>query len=220
MAYRVVDSEFNRANYASIIGKTYDSPPAYAQVIEVKGPGECGEVAAGIFRVYATSEALTKGWDRLPTEMREETLEKIKKRVDDLVNDKKVSIETSKNVLDAIQTLKQVNEGNAQISLSPQDKLMPKVINMAVSSIGECVCGQKTEVIQNKPPTRDQVRVETWEERDQLHIGIQDKQSGNYYADWWGDEARQMFEDGFFLAGSDLENSVLGYAEDMGILAK
>jgi hypothetical protein len=29
-----------------------------------------------------------------------------------------------------------------------------------------------------------------------------------------------MFEDGFFIGGHDLENSVLGYAEDMGILAK
>jgi len=30
--YRVVDNEFNRANYSDIIGEIYDSPPGYANV--------------------------------------------------------------------------------------------------------------------------------------------------------------------------------------------
>ena len=68
-------------------------------------------------------------------------------------------------------------------------------------------------------PTRDDVRVEVWEERDRLHIGIQNKETGNYYASWWDDEARQMFEDGFFKPAPHLEGSVLEYAEEMGILA-
>jgi hypothetical protein len=71
-----------------------------------------------------------------------------------------------------------------------------------------------------KKPTRDDVRVEVWEERDRLHIGIQDKKTGDYYASWWDDEAREMFEQGFFKSGRGLEASVLEYAEDMGILAK
>ena len=69
-------------------------------------------------------------------------------------------------------------------------------------------------------PTRDDVRVELWEERDRLHIGIQDKDTGDYYKSWWDDDARQMFEDGFFKRGPKLEESVLDYAEEMGILAK
>jgi hypothetical protein len=69
-------------------------------------------------------------------------------------------------------------------------------------------------------PTRDQVRVEVWEERDRLHIGIQNKETGEYYASWWDDEARQMFEDGFFKSSPGLEKSVLDYAEDVGILTK
>jgi len=69
-------------------------------------------------------------------------------------------------------------------------------------------------------PTRDDVRVEHWEERDRLHIGIQDKDSGDYYASWWDDEARQMFEDGFFERKPKLEKSVLDYAEEMGILTR
>jgi hypothetical protein len=69
-------------------------------------------------------------------------------------------------------------------------------------------------------PTRDQVRVERWEERDRLHIGIQDKETGDYYMSWWDDQAREMFEDGFFKSGRGFEESVLSYAEDIGILAK
>jgi len=79
-------------------------------------------------------------------------------------------------------------------------------------------------------PTRENVDVVTWSERDRLHIGIQDKETGDYYADWWDDEARQMFEDGFFKPGvpqyswekpgREFVDSVLQYAEDIGILAK
>lgn len=72
-----------------------------------------------------------------------------------------------------------------------------------------------------KKPTRYDVIVTQWAERDRHHIGIVDKATEQIsYADWWDDDARQMFEDGFFLAGKDFENSVLGYAEDMGILSK
>jgi len=69
-------------------------------------------------------------------------------------------------------------------------------------------------------PTRDDVRVELWEERDRLHIGIQNKETGDYLISWWDDEARQMFEDGFFKRGPKLEESVLDYAEERGFLAK
>jgi len=69
-------------------------------------------------------------------------------------------------------------------------------------------------------PSRDKVNVVKWEERDRLHIGIQDKETGDYYASWWDQEARDMFEDGFFKSGPKFEESVLQYAEDMGMLKK
>ena len=70
------------------------------------------------------------------------------------------------------------------------------------------------------PPSRDKVNVVKWEERDRLHIGIQDKETGDYYASWWDAEARDMFEDGFFKSGRQFEESVLEYAEERGILEK
>ena len=78
----------------------------------------------------------------------------------------------------------------------------------------------KSQMKKRETPSRDDVRVELWEERDRLHIGIQDKETGDYYQSWWDDDARQMFEDGFFKSGPELEESVLAYAEEMGILAK
>ena len=72
----------------------------------------------------------------------------------------------------------------------------------------------------SKKLSRDDVRVEVWEERDRLHIGIQNKETGDYLASWWDDEAREMFEQGFFKSEPELKESVLEYAEDMGILEK
>ncbi len=65
---------------------------------------------------------------------------------------------------------------------------------------------------------RGDVRVEVLEERDRLHIGIQDNKTGDYIASWWDDDARQMFEDGFFKSRR-LKESVLDYAEEVGLLA-
>lgn len=80
-------------------------------------------------------------------------------------------------------------------------------------------------------PARVDVRVEVWSERDRLHIGIQDKVTGQYVASWWDEEAREMMEQGFFYSiGSlgwripvemrKLEDSVLDYAEEQGLLSK
>jgi len=58
--------------------------------------------------------------------------------------------------------------------------------------------------------------VSVWEERDRLHI----KLTGTDDTDlnWWDDDARQMFEDGFFKSQPDLEESVIEYARERGLL--
>lgn len=81
--------------------------------------------------------------------------------------------------------------------------------------VGEGILGHSSKKL-----SRDDVRVEVWEERDRLHIGIQNKETGDYLKSWWDDDAREMFEQGFFKSGPKLKESVLEYAEDMGILEK
>ncbi len=116
----------------------------------------------------------------------------------------------------------------AQDYVSLHDKLR----DILLEDFKQCECEPAGSVARKaKPPTADQVQIEVWEERDRLHIGIQDKNTGQYYASWWDDKARQMFTDGFFKgsiihgelsqsADTELANSVLVYALEMGILSK
>lgn len=79
-------------------------------------------------------------------------------------------------------------------------------------------------------PTRDDVAVRTWSERDRLGIWIVDNRTDETIAEWWDEVAREMFEAGFFKPGvpqhsweepsREFVDSVLDYAEDMGWLAK
>lgn len=60
--------------------------------------------------------------------------------------------------------------------------------------------------------------VDTWEERDRLHIHLTGTDGTD--VSWWDDDARQMFEDGFFQRQPRLEESVIEYAREMGLLGQ
>jgi uncharacterized membrane protein (UPF0127 family) len=80
-----------------------------------------------------------------------------------------------------------------------------------------------------KRPTRHNVEVGTWAERDRLGIWITDRRTGETIAEWWDEDAREMFEQGWFKPGVPQRTiekpsrafveSVLNYAESVGILA-
>lgn len=57
----------------------------------------------------------------------------------------------------------------------------------------------------------------TWEERDNLAIDLVDESTGMELGHWVDDEAREMFEDGFFNA-RNLIGSVVEYLESVGAL--
>lgn len=67
-------------------------------------------------------------------------------------------------------------------------------------------------------PKASDVNVEVWEERDRLHIQAVHKQTGVTIAEWWDDDARSMFEDGFFRRGRELKPSVVAYLQDMRLV--
>lgn len=64
--------------------------------------------------------------------------------------------------------------------------------------------------------SHNQPHVEVWEERDRLHIHL--LKGERTVAEWWDEDAREMFEDGFFKRGKELEPSVIAYAESVGLL--
>jgi len=79
-------------------------------------------------------------------------------------------------------------------------------------------------------PTRDDVRVEAWQERDRLGIYVTDNRNEKTIIEWWDDNAREMFEQGWFKPGvpqyswekptPEFVNSVLEYCEHIGVLRK
>jgi hypothetical protein len=57
----------------------------------------------------------------------------------------------------------------------------------------------------------DNLSVDIWEERDRLGIWATDLRRGKVEFEVWDDDARQMFEDGFFKQGKDFDESVREY---------
>ncbi|MDD4987194.1 MAG: DUF192 domain-containing protein, partial [Dehalococcoidales bacterium] len=77
-------------------------------------------------------------------------------------------------------------------------------------------------------PTRHDVEIGTWVERERTAVWLTDKRSGKTVAEWWDEDAREMFDQGWFkpgdirqqtITGRDFEESVLDYAESTGLLA-
>ncbi len=76
-------------------------------------------------------------------------------------------------------------------------------------------------------PTRNDVEVHSWVERDRLLIWLEDKRTGDIIAEWRDEEAVEMFDQGWFergdirhqsISGREFEESVLDYAESVGLL--
>ncbi len=64
-----------------------------------------------------------------------------------------------------------------------------------------------------------EVEVSTWFERDRAHIEIWDLKTNKTLAEWWDEEVAELIEDGFFRLGRKFEQSVIEYAESIGIPA-
>ncbi len=85
------------------------------------------------------------------------------------------------------------------------------------------------DIIPPRKPARYDVTVEAWQERDRLGIWITDKRTDKTVTEWWDEDAREMFEQGFFKPGvpqysrekpgREFVDSVLDYAESVGLLA-
>ncbi len=67
-------------------------------------------------------------------------------------------------------------------------------------------------------PSASEVHVHVWEERDNLQIELRDTRNEQTIAMWVDEDARQMFEDGFFQRGARLAGSVIQYARDLHLL--
>jgi hypothetical protein len=64
-----------------------------------------------------------------------------------------------------------------------------------------------------------EVKVVKWDERDRLWIAVQDIRTGQVIAEWWDQDAADMFEDGFFDR-RNLDRSVIDYLSERVIPKK
>ena len=88
---------------------------------------------------------------------------------------------------------------------------------------------EKTSTGERGKPSRHNVQIGAWAERDRIGIWITDKRTGKTVAEWWDEDAQEMFEQGWFkpgdirhqtITGRAFEESVLNYAESVGLLGK
>lgn len=60
-----------------------------------------------------------------------------------------------------------------------------------------------------KPRTISNTRITVWQERDRLHIALEDMDTDKTLIEWWDEDAQQMIEDGFL----DIHEAILGRLE-------
>lgn len=94
---------------------------------------------------------------------------------------------------------------------SPRENRRRRNLNIDPQPYGQYAYGR-----QNPGGCADHLHVNVWEERDRLSIIVTDD-NDNPIAEWWDDDARQMFEDGFFRRGRGLVPSVIAYVEEHGM---
>ena len=110
-----------------------------------------------------------------------------------------------------------------------REPLYPHVPGKKEPKFPHVTKGQQLQRLpQTIKPTRYDVEIGTWAERDRLGIWLTDKRTGKSIAEWWDENAREMFDQGFFkpgdirqqtITGRAFEESVLDYAESVGLLA-
>jgi hypothetical protein len=93
----------------------------------------------------------------------------------------------------------------------------PRYREMRARDAGLPVDNTKTNPRARRLPRAEDVDLYVWEERDRLHIEARNRKTEKTIAEWWDDDARQMFEDGFFDSRR-LEHSVVKYLQDVGLV--
>jgi hypothetical protein len=100
--------------------------------------GKCQVPAEDTIKIYNISKALTRGWDGIPKEVREETLLGLKDKVATGWEKKIIRDDDFHRVQENIDTLIQYNKGVGTIH-NVKEFTKP-VLDMAIHSISDCEC--------------------------------------------------------------------------------
>jgi Zn-dependent M32 family carboxypeptidase len=100
--------------------------------------GHCQIHAEDSIKIYNISKALTQGWDRIPKEMREETLMGLKDKVTSSWEKGRVRKEDFHRVHENLDTLLKYNKGEGTIH--DVKGFTKPVLDMAIHTISDCEC--------------------------------------------------------------------------------
>lgn len=88
--------------------------------------------------------------------------------------------------------------------------------NWMKHDIGCKKCGEEVKV--SDLPLIELFDVDMWAERDRLGIWVTNKERDKVVFEVWDDDARQLFDDGFFKPGNGLKESVLEYLKNTKVI--
>jgi hypothetical protein len=100
--------------------------------------GKCQVPAEDTIKIYNISKALTRGWDGIPKEVREETLMGLKDKVATGWEKKIIRDDDFHRVQENIDTLIQYNKGVGTIHNIKE--FTKPVLDMAIHTISDCEC--------------------------------------------------------------------------------
>lgn len=100
--------------------------------------GKCQVLAEDTIKIYNISKALTRGWDGIPKEIREETLMGLKDKVATGWEKKIIRDDDFHRVQENIDTLIQYNKGVGTIHNIKE--FTKPVLEMAIHTISDCEC--------------------------------------------------------------------------------
>jgi len=96
----------------------------------------------------------------------------------------------------------------------PEDELRDFLNSKGIEAGIESSCTVNTTVAGGGDSAEEGLLVDIWEERDRLGIWVTDAQTGDIVFEVWDDDARQLFEDGFFKPGKAFKESVVNYVKE------
>jgi hypothetical protein len=66
--------------------------------------------------------------------------------------------------------------------------------------------------------SQERYNIDIWTERDRLGIWVTDKLKDKVVFEVWDEDARRLFDDGFFRPGDGLKESVLEYLKQTKVI--
>ncbi|MCK9435747.1 MAG: hypothetical protein M0Q12_00900 [Synergistaceae bacterium] len=98
---------------------------------------ECRQLTIDAVRIVNVSKGLSRGWDRIPSEGREEFLGNLKDYAHDLRENNQISADDYNNYVFTVDMLSGYNKGENTVNVVSE--IYEKALDLAINAIHNCV---------------------------------------------------------------------------------